>query len=91
MAHMGPFAFANIQDYNLPMKRRIIKKKYTLENISHQIDSVEARLSQRIDNLTDHMNKRFDEQTIEFSNQIRDVLELVDERLKPLKQTRIGI
>ncbi|MEI8224255.1 MAG: hypothetical protein WCG20_04015 [bacterium] len=77
------------------MKKKIIKKKYTLESVSKQlnerIDGLETNLNQRIDNLTDHMNKRFDEQTVEFSNQIRDVLELVDERLKPVEQTGIGI
>jgi chaperonin cofactor prefoldin len=73
------------------MNKKIIKKKYTLESVSKQLNERIDGIDNRISDLKNHMDKRFDEQTVEFSNQIRDVLDLVDERLKPVEQTRIGI
>ncbi len=73
------------------MSKKIIKKKYTLESVSKQLNERIDGIDNRISGLKNHMDKRFDEQTVEFSNQIRDVLDLVDERLKPVEQTRIGI
>jgi DNA anti-recombination protein RmuC len=81
------------------MKKKIIKKKMTIEDLSDRMDKgfkevnrrighSEQNLHDRVDNLRDHMNRKFDEQTDEISGQIQDVLELVDNRFKPLERVR---
>ncbi len=89
------------------MKKKIIKNKMTIEDLSERmdagfkvvnsrIDDTNRNLHDRIDNLKDHMDQKFNEvnqrfqevdrkldgQTDEFSSQIQDVIELVENRLE---------
>lgn len=77
------------------MKKKIIKKKVTLEDISldlrslhEKIDNKFRNVHERIDNLKDHMDQKFDEQTEEFIDKIRTVLDLVDKRFIPIGHSK---
>ena len=84
------------------MKKKIIKKKTTLEDLSHKLQDFNGKLNDlssqmskgfaevhgRIDNLKYHMEQKFDEQTEEFSGQIRTVLDLVDKRFIPIEHSK---
>lgn len=82
------------------MRKKIATKKLTLEDLSVQIDTrireTNDNMNARIDNLRQHVDKgfeavhrQFEEQTEEFSGQITDVLELVDNRLRLMGKNRV--
>ena len=72
---------------NTPTQNPTLADLYTeikaVKTEVHEINIKVVNLDKKIDQVENNL-------ITEFSNQIRDVLELVDDRLQPLEKTKVG-
>ena len=77
---------ATIAEVALTLEDMDKKIGANIRRLDKKIEDLGEKMGRKFDEFKDHVDRKFNEQTVDLTNQIHDVLELVDNRLAPIEK-----